>query len=235
VWGGVVSVWRHPGELDRRVGSAIIASVVPLAKWTAVSLNREVKAMSRHITSKLFICSPIVIAALVVGVMGSACFFAGFGDGTYRVGADIPAGTYRAPYPSGGCYWERLSGFSGSFEEIIANNFTASPDIVTISPTDVGFSSEGCGTWTSNLAPITSDPSAPFGPGKVIVGVDVAPGTWRNNDSSGGCYWARLSGFGGTSDQIIANGYASSPQIVTIVPGDAGFESSGCGTWNKIG
>ena len=70
-----------------------------------------------------------------------------FGSGMYLVGSDIQPGTYR----SGGgdfCYWERLSGTGGSFSEIIANDISDGPSIVTISPTDVAFDSSGCGTWT---------------------------------------------------------------------------------------
>jgi hypothetical protein len=215
----------------------IVALVVRLRNphYLAFPPNKEVGAMSGSRVIRLGLGPIVGLVVLVSGLLSSSCLFFSFGDGMFRVGADIPAGTYRAPNPSGGCYWERLSGFSGSFAEVIANNFTPNTDIVTISPTDIGFKSESCGAWTANLAPITSDLSAPFGSGKVIVGVDAAPGTWRNSDSSGGCYWARLSGFGGTFGDIIANGYANSPQIVTIAPGDAGFESNGCGTWNRIG
>jgi hypothetical protein len=69
-----------------------------------------------------------------------------FGDGTYVVNEDIAPGTYRT---DGGdsCYWERLSGFNGSFDEIIANDLPSGPSLVTIEATDVGFTSEGCGTW----------------------------------------------------------------------------------------
>jgi fibronectin type III domain protein len=79
-----------------------------------------------------------------------------FGGGTYRVGVDIPAGTYRYS-GSGGvsdtwCYWERLSGFSGTFADIIANDFIdgpVPPGYVQISSGDVGFFARpGCGTWT---------------------------------------------------------------------------------------
>jgi len=191
--------------------------------------------MSVAVLKRHFFVPVLVAASLMVALGGTACFFVTFGDGTYRVGADIPAATYRAPSVSGGCYWERLSGFSGQFGDIIANEFTDAPDIVTISPTDAGFSSQGCGTWTANLGPITTSPTAPFSAGKYMVGTDIAAGTWRNNDSSSGCYWARLSGFSGTFSDIIANGFAASIQIVTISPSDAGFESHGCGSWAKIG
>lgn len=71
-----------------------------------------------------------------------------FRDGTYRVGKDIVAGTYRNSDSSQGCYWERLTGFGGALAEIIANEFTHASAIVTIAPSDVGFSSKDCGTWT---------------------------------------------------------------------------------------
>lgn len=72
---------------------------------------------------------------------------AGFGDGTYVVGEDIEPGRYSAP---GGelCYWERLSGFGGTFDEIIANNISEGPATVEIAASDAGFTTNGCGTWT---------------------------------------------------------------------------------------
>ena len=70
-----------------------------------------------------------------------------FGAGTYIVGLDISPGTYRN---SGGesCYWARLKGFSGSLDDTLANDNVSTPTVVTIAPTDRGFSSNGCGTWT---------------------------------------------------------------------------------------
>ena len=155
-----------------------------------------------------------------------------FGDGVHVVGTDIAPGTYRNSSSSGGCYWERLSGFGGTFDEIIANEFAEHQQLVTIEETDVGFSSEDCGTWTQDLSPITSSPTAPFGDGMYIVGVDIAPGTWRN-DGSSGCYWARLSGFSHEFADIIANEYSDDQQMVTISSGDVGFESDDCGMWSK--
>ncbi len=49
-----------------------------------------------------------------------------FGDGTYKVGTDIAAGSYKtsgARDPGGECYWARLKDDSGS--NIIANDLTA--------------------------------------------------------------------------------------------------------------
>lgn len=71
---------------------------------------------------------------------------ASFGNGTWRVGEDIDPGTYRTDGGSG-CYWERLSGFSGEFGDIISNDFLSGPSTVTIQEGDAGFASQGCGTW----------------------------------------------------------------------------------------
>ena len=74
--------------------------------------------------------------------------FASFGDGTYQVGTDVQPGTYRTRKGSPFCYWERLRNFSGGMNGILANGGTGAPGIITIEPTDAGFHSEGCGTWT---------------------------------------------------------------------------------------
>ncbi|WP_207456276.1 S-layer homology domain-containing protein [Herbiconiux sp. SYSU D00978] len=61
----------------------------------------------------------------------------------------------------------------------------------------------------------------------------VSAGTYRsiNND---GCYWERLSGTGGTSDEIIANSFSNGRSVVTVSAGDAAFSSSGCNTWQGV-
>ncbi len=158
--------------------------------------------------------------------------FASFGDGTYQVGKDIQPGTYRTRTGSPGCYYERLSGFGGTLSDIIANNNTDYPAIVTISATDKGFSSQNCGTWTKDLSQITTSKTR-FGDGMYIVGTDIAPGTYKNTGDTG-CYYARLSGFGNTTDDIIANNNTDNTAIVTIAASDKGFQSDGCGMWTKI-
>lgn len=78
---------------------------------------------------------------------------ASFGDGNFRVGYTIAAGTYQTVAAGGGlitdCYWERTDG-NGN---IIENNFvTAAPQItVTVRESDASFTSQGCGLW--NLLP----------------------------------------------------------------------------------
>jgi hypothetical protein len=75
--------------------------------------------------------------------------------------------------------------------------------------------------------------TASFGDGVWLVGSEIQPGTYRSPGGSG-CYWARLSGFSGDLDDIIANGGFSKNQTVTIQASDAGFETNGCGTWAKV-
>lgn len=68
------------------------------------------------------------------------------GDGTFVVGEDIQPGTYRNA-GSSGCYWARLSGLSGAFGDIIANDIGDGPQVVQISPSDAAFETTRCGTW----------------------------------------------------------------------------------------
>jgi hypothetical protein len=148
------------------------------------------------------------------------------------VGKDIQAGTYRTRHDSSGCYFARLKGFGGTLDEIIANEDTNARAVVTIQAADKGFDSRNCDQWSSDLSAITTSKTS-FGDGDFIVGTDMIPGTYRNVATTG-CYYARLSGFGHTLNEIIANDNADGQAVVTIAASDAGFESSRCGTWTKI-
>jgi hypothetical protein len=163
----------------------------------------------------------------------SASKFVTFGSGTKVVGKDIQAGTYRTRHDSTGCYFARLKGFSGTLGDILANDNTDARVVVTILPTDAGFQSSNCDTWSSDLSAITTSKTS-FGDADFIVGTDMVPGTYRNTASSG-CYYARLSGFDHTLDNILANENTDAQAVVTIAASDKGFESSNCGTWTKIG
>lgn len=65
-------------------------------------------------------------------------------DGTFLVGADIKAGTYKTA-GGDGCYWARLSDLSGS--GIIDNGVGAGQQVVTVAASDKAFETRGCGTW----------------------------------------------------------------------------------------
>lgn len=157
--------------------------------------------------------------------------FATFGDGTYTIGQKVKPGTYRAPHPSSLCYWARLSGFGGSVDDIMANENTSAPAVVTIAPTDKGFQTRGCGEWTADLSQITSSKTS-IPAGTYIVNTDIAPGTYEAPGADG-CYWARLSGFGGSTDSVVANDNPTGSVVVTIAPSDKGFQSHGCGTFTR--
>jgi hypothetical protein len=69
--------------------------------------------------------------------------------------------------------------------------------------------------------------------GQWEVGSEVRAGTYRTREPAAFCYWARLKGFGGTLDEIIANDNVVGYGIVTISKSDVGFESGGCPTWSS--
>ncbi|MEU3613546.1 hypothetical protein ABZ725_14680 [Streptomyces sp. NPDC006872] len=73
------------------------------------------------------------------------------GDGTFVVGTDIKAGTYKSAGPADSvipnCYWARLKSTSGDFDDIITNNNASGPTTVTISASDGAFQTTGCKEW----------------------------------------------------------------------------------------
>ena len=72
-----------------------------------------------------------------------------FGDGIWAVGTQVAPGTYTT---AGGasCYWERESDLTGGSSSLIANDSPAGQVSVTIAPTDKGFKTQDCGTWTKS-------------------------------------------------------------------------------------
>jgi len=62
-------------------------------------------------------------------------------NGISLVGVDVQPGTYRSENED--CYWARLSGTSGSFNDIIANSNGA-----TVDSSDHAFESRRCSPWT---------------------------------------------------------------------------------------
>jgi hypothetical protein len=114
----------------------------------------------------------------------------------------------------------------------------------------VDFGAAGVWVWWNNANWTQLDPRSPegivagsfhqpppppvtFGPGTYRVG--VLPAGRYYTDPLYGCYWERLSGLGGTLNEIIANnfvGYDAGQQIVDIRSTDYAFSTDGnCGTW----
>jgi hypothetical protein len=70
-----------------------------------------------------------------------------FGDGKFKVGNDIVAGTYRVEATSG-CYWARLKDFTGEPRAVIeSGNGIGGPLVVTLGGRHGGVESHGCGDW----------------------------------------------------------------------------------------
>lgn len=157
---------------------------------------------------------------------------AAFSNGTWLVGTEIAPGVYQTRRDVSFCYWERLSGLGGTFDEIITNANVIGQGIVEIDDGDEAFSASGCGEWielTVLDAPMTS-----FGDGWWAVGGHIVPGRYR---SAGGdlCYWERLSGFSGEFDDIISNDLVEGQALVEIGSDDIGFHAQDCGTFELAG
>ncbi|MBT4052800.1 MAG: hypothetical protein HOE73_06895 [Bacteroidetes Order II. Incertae sedis bacterium] len=92
----------------------------------------------------------------------------GIGSGTWRVPLEVTPGRYYTD-PSSGCYFERLSGFGGALEDIIANEFIGFDPgqwIVDILASDVGFSTtSACGRWRQER--------------QIGLRSTISPGTWE--------------------------------------------------------
>jgi hypothetical protein len=156
-----------------------------------------------------------------------------FTGGTRLVGTEVRPGRYRSVNASGAsCYWERLRNTTGS-NDIIANSIGGGPRLVEILATDVAVRTSGCATFTEVVGATTTSPTASFGNGVYLVGVDIAPGSWRADTPSTSCYWERLRNVTG-SDDIIANFFGNTPAIMTVLSTDVAVGVSGCGTWTRI-
>lgn len=159
---------------------------------------------------------------------------AGFGEGTQLVGADIEAGLY-VTAAARNCYWERLSGFSGDLDDIIANdNLDGSFGFVEIAPGDAAFSSDRCGRW-SLADEVELEQVEGFGDGDWLVGRQVEPGTYRTVAEVSSCYWERVRGYSGTFEELVANDNVSAGRaIVEVSTSDFGISTSRCGEWERV-
>ena len=116
----------------------------------------------------------VALAAMIAVVPLAA--WGQFGDGTYLVGFDIEPGIYRAPGGSF-CTWQRLSGVSGEFDDIIAIDVSEnSGQIVEVKATDKAFKVSGCGRWepveeVSDKVSLRAMAAAMI---SIIIGVDRA-------------------------------------------------------------
>ncbi|MFC3495224.1 DUF308 domain-containing protein [Glycomyces rhizosphaerae] len=166
---------------------------------------------------------------------------AGIGDGQWKVGEEIEPGTYVTWAEDGfmGCYVARLSGFSGEFDDIIANTNLSSDarGRITVAEDDAGVEFSGGCEWLPATEATLAATEGEVGPGVWEVGTEVPPGTYVTEAEGDGildsCYVARLAGFGMDFDEIIANDNidGGSQGRIEIADSDAGVEFSGECTW----
>ena len=149
---------------------------------------------------------------------------------------DTPESNPHAPEPPKGRSWRRWLGFGAVgllALFIIALSVDGEPGEQNGSAAEAQATNDRDTDQAESTATLASDLSTSFGNGTHIVGEDIAPGTYR---APGGeeCRWARLSGLGGSGDDVLGfNSPTSVSQIVTIDSSDAGFESRGCGQWTR--
>ena len=120
------------------------------------------------------------------------------------------------------CYWERLSGVSGEFSDIIANDNAIGQFYIEVLFTDKYFKID-CDITPLNASPGPAEPLLDIEPGIYLVGRDIAPGTYRGETGTGvldSCYWERLSGVSGEFSDIIANDNAIGPYFVSVKDSD---------------
>ena len=170
-----------------------------------------------------------------------------FGDGSYEVGVDIAPGTYRTSGPTAGapiCSYARLRTAGASYtdtSEVLQLENVMGQTVVTIQPSDGGFFSQLCGTWTQQTTSTrqVSTPRTSFGDGSYEVGVDIAPGTYRTSGPPAGapiCSYARLRTAGASytdTSEVLQLENVMGQAVVTIQPSDGGFFSQLCGTWSQ--
>jgi hypothetical protein len=184
-------------------------------------------------TRKIFAASMALV--LIFGVAAQAAPKSSFrGSGTFKVGSQVQPGVYvSAAKPSQSCYWARLSDTSGSFDSIIANEFSRGQQVVEILDTDAAIKVTRCQTFRKlgKLKALSQVPTD----GTYVVGSQLAPGLYvANGKLNQSCYWARLSDFQGNVEGIIANENGKGQQIVEILATDVGFEVSRCANFKLV-
>jgi hypothetical protein len=170
--------------------------------------------------------SPVVVATRVAR------------DGTWRVGAQVAVDTYITATATARCTWERRGTGTSSSTPLLGDDRGSGQRIVTVGAGDAVLRTTGCGRWF-RLADIAPSPRATIPRGGVYSVIHhIVPGTYRASTSGGrSCYWARLSGFGGTASEVIESASTQVARPVVVIDASTvGFEATaGCGSWTRIG
>lgn len=138
-------------ELRAAIGDPVtVTTEAPAAPGETVTITEtvaETQTETETVTVEETITMPVTVTETVVKEAPKPKPSATFaGDGTYLVGEDIKPGTYRSrpADPEFSCFWSRLSGLSGEFDDVIANDLSDGPFVVEISASDVAFTATRC-------------------------------------------------------------------------------------------
>ncbi len=157
------------------------------------------------------------------------------------VNSDMEPGRYRTE--GGVSYYARLSSREGSVTEqgmgadidgiIVSSASLGGPVVLDIKSTDLAFETVGNGIWYAVDDSYQPELADSFGDGYWIVGVDIAPGTYRTDDDV--LVWQRLSDFSDEPEGFIDAGInVEGGAQVEIDSSDAGFMTTGGAIWERI-
>lgn len=126
--------------------AAVIVIFAMVPSRATVAANAAAAAAGSTVTATVTVRTVEIVTGPTVTAPPPAPVVA-FGDGTYRVGADVEAGTYQASDPNPNdplrpCSWQRL-GPDGELLDIGINS-----GLLFISPDTYGILVAGCGDWT---------------------------------------------------------------------------------------
>ena len=137
------------------------------------------------------------------------------GTGMFVVGSEVKPGLYKA---TGDGYLALLKDAEGTTDSIIANHNDENQTYVQIKSSDKYFETNRFDGWTKVPAKPKKAIKKSFpGTGTYMVGVDIAPGTYK---CSGSGYWERMSDARHDFDSIIANDNQDNGAIISVKASD---------------
>ncbi|RIJ71220.1 Ig-like domain repeat protein [Nakamurella silvestris] len=148
-----------------------------------------------------------------------------FGDGLFKVNADVRPGLYRVKLKARTeCLWAKSNSQGTSKESWRAKGY----GLMRVLTTDTYFFSEGCGTWKL----VSETPNWPFtdgtipGDGTFIVGKDITPGIYYQSKAN--CYVGAMSDLTGHRKDVLWAGVTEGAAYIRILPEVFAVETLGC-------
>jgi hypothetical protein len=151
-------------------------------------------------------------------------------EGTYLVGTDIEPGIYVGLAGEGlfsSCYWARLSGVTGEWDDIIANDNAEGLFYLEVLAGDKALETK-CELTPIDQIPARDELLTELPVGTYIIGRDIGAGLYRGEAGTGitnSCYWARLSNVTGGFGDIIANDNAEGQFFIQVMTTDFALQT----------